>query len=241
MGICGSKSSASVAAGPAAQVVPKKAPAPKSEFDNRMTLALQRYQAKASDIPKSERVSSFNQVLLRSGRIVSALDAVRQVFKKFDVDNSNSMDHGELTEALKVLGNDVSEEDAKKVFHEADLYDNNKLSEKEFVVCLLLGYVLGDLKLGNNEETTEEASEGIERKNTEAFFGHAKELQWAFNNIIGTYLLFGECVSWVGGECGWRGFPIFLSACSSYLFCVILTLFVFHLPTILSLCSPSRC
>ena len=188
MGLCGSKSSASVAASSAGsldQVVPKKAPAPKSEFDKRMTLALQRYQAKASDIPKSERVSSFNQVLLRSRRIVSALDAVRQVFKKFDVDGSNSMDHGELTEALKVLGNDVSEEDAKKVFHEADLYDNNKLSEKEFVVCLLLGYVLGDLKLGNNETTTDDAGaseevESIERKDTEAFYGHAKDTPYVY-------------------------------------------------------------
>ena len=211
MGLCGSKSSASVAASSAGsldQVVPKKIPEARSEFDKRMALALQRYQAKSSDIPKSERVSSFNQVLLRSGRIVSALDAVRQVFKKFDVDGSNSMDHSELTEALKVLGNDVSEEDAKKVFHEADLYNNNKLSEKEFVVCLLLGYVLGDLKLGNNETTTDDASaaevvEGIERKNTEAFYGHAKELQWAFNNIIGTYLLFGKCFLAVviSGEC----------------------------------------
>ena len=66
----------------------------------------------------------------------------------------------------------------------------------------------GQLKLGNNETTTDDASaaevvEGIERKNTEAFYGHAKELQWAFNNIIGTYLLFGKCFLAVviSGEC----------------------------------------
>ena len=198
MGLCGSKNSASVvAADPPVVPAPEKRPEPKSEFDRRMTAALQRYQANSSGIPKSERVSSFNQVLLRSHRIVKALNAVREVFKKFDVDNSNSMDHGELAEALKVLGNDVSDEDVEKVFHEADLYDNNKLSDKEFIVCLLLGYVLGDLKLGQNEELASEKASGddnqdIERKDTESFYGHAKELQWAFNNIIGTYLLFGK-------------------------------------------------
>ena len=96
-----------------------------------------------------------------------------------------------------MLGNDVSDEDVEKVFHEADLYDNNKLSDKEFIVCLLLGYVLGDLKLGQNEELASEKASGddnqeVERKDTESFYGHAKELQWAFNNIIGTYLLFGK-------------------------------------------------
>ena len=199
MGLCGSKSTATVdpTESGGSQVIVPTTSAPKSEFDKRMTMALQRYKEKSKDIPKSERVSSFNQVLLRSQRIVKALDAVRQVFKKFDVDNSNSMDYGELTSALKVLGNDVSDEDAEKVFHEADLYDNNKLSEKEFIVCLLLGYVLGDLKLGNDEADGDDNAKsdgkaGIDRKNTGSFYGHTKELQWAFNNIIGTYLLFGK-------------------------------------------------
>jgi hypothetical protein len=196
---CGASASGGGGSGTTA-VAPAKPKQPKSEFDKRVAAALKRYKDTMGEKPKSERVNSFNQVLLRSGRLLKALDAVKDVFKKFDVDNSNSMDHGELVEALKVLGNHVSAEEAEKVFHEADLYDNNKLSEKEFVVCLLLGYVLGDLKLDSSAAEAKEGDGGIERKDTEVYYGHAEELKWAFNNIIGSYLLFGasrDCLFWV--------------------------------------------
>ena len=69
-------------------------------------------------------------------------------------------------EALKALGSEVSPGDAEKVFHQADMYDNNKLSLKEFIVCLLLGYVLGYLTLGdggNNEASKEEGGDDDQR------------------------------------------------------------------------------
>jgi calcium-binding protein CML len=177
----------------------KTAPKVKSEFDKRVTAALQRFQKTAKDKPKSERVTSFNQTLLRSARIVKALSAVKEVFQKFDADSSGGIDHTELGAALEVLGNKMTPEELSKVFHEADLYDNNKLSEKEFVVCLLLGYVLDDLKLTTStelpaEDAATKGAEGTEdgpkRLDTTDYFGHAKELQWAFNNITGCYLLF---------------------------------------------------
>ena len=161
----------------------------KSEFDVRVTAALKRFQTNSKDKSKSEQVSSFNQVLLRSSRITKALLAVREVFQKFDVDKSGSMDYEELGSALEVLGNKMSSDELSKVFHEADLYDNKKLSEKEFVVCLLLGYILDDLNLKSSTDT-ERSAGGIARKDTQEYFGHAQELQWAFNNITGCYLLF---------------------------------------------------
>ncbi len=171
-----------------------------SPFDVRVTTALQAYKARvdAANLPRSERVGSFNHVLLRSARIRKALDHVKSVFKLHDVDSSDSIEYAELTEALKALGSEVSPGDAEKVFHQADMYDNNKLSLKEFIVCLLLGYVLGYLKLGdgsNNEASKEEGGGNNEASKEEGgdddgFQGHAKELRWAFNNIIGAYLLF---------------------------------------------------
>jgi calcium-binding protein CML len=158
-------------------------------FDLRITTALQKYKSPIESIPKSERVKSFNQVLTRSGKIRKSLLHVKTVFKRFDADGSNSIDHSELMEALKVLGNDVSADDVEKVFHEADIYANNKLSEKEFIVCLVLGYVLGQLKLSTAEDdaagTTESGS-----SNEDGFDGQSEKLKWAFNNMIGTYLLF---------------------------------------------------
>jgi calcium-binding protein CML len=171
----------------------------KSEFDLRVTKALKRFQQTSKDKPKSERVTSFNQTLLRSARINEALKAVHEVFEKFDADESGSIEYEELGAALEVLGNKMTPDELAKVFHEADLYDNNKLSEKEFVVCLLLGYILDDLKLQSTTElpTTElptatgnNTTSNITRKDTKTYFGHAKELQWAFNNITGCYLLF---------------------------------------------------
>jgi len=203
MGICASsKVSAGNDGGGKVKTTPKTDKV-KSEFDTRVTAALKRFLATSKDKSKSEQVSSFNQVLLRSGRITKALDAVREVFKQFDADNSGSIDHEELGAALDVLGNKMSKEELEKVFHEADLYDNNKLSEKEFIVCLLLGYILDDLKLSATTELQDDPTSGdggdeggarasgeIRRASTDTFYGHAKELQWAFNNITGCYLLF---------------------------------------------------
>ena len=173
--------------------------APKSEYDLRITAGLKKYQntLTTGTIPKSERVKSFNQVLTRSHRIRKSLVHIKSVFARFDVDKSNSIDHGELTEALKILGNDVCAEDVEKVFHEADIYDNNKLSQKEFIICLVLGYVLGHLKLSNAtvKEPTKEAEVPMEEAGEDGYEGHAQELKWAFAQIIGTYLLFDEDAS----------------------------------------------
>ena len=68
-------------------------------------IALKKFQSSAKEKSKSERVNSFNQVLLRSGRINKAFAATRDVFKRFDVDNSGTMDHDELQAALDILGN----------------------------------------------------------------------------------------------------------------------------------------
>ena len=169
-------------------------------FDLKITAALQKYKVTIESIPKSERVKSFNQVLTRSGKIRKSLTHVKTVFKRFDADESNSIDHAELTEALKALGNDVSDEDVQKVFHEANIYDNNKLSQKEFIVCLVLGYVLGHLKLSAEDEkeeiktdaATESGGGGVDGgggSKEDAFDGQSS-IKWAFNNMIGTYLLF---------------------------------------------------
>ena len=214
MGLCASKVAAAPGTTAAAAPGPPKV---KSEFDLRVTAALKRFQETSKDKSKSEQVSSFNQVLLRSGRITKALNALRDVFKKFDADESGSIDHEELGSALEVLGNKMSKEELKNVFHEADIYNNNKLSEKEFTVCLLLGYILDDLKLTTETVVEPDAADDgaadgaaggegggggggdgdgdgggmkVERKKTANFYGHAKELQWAFNNITGCYLLF---------------------------------------------------
>ena len=199
MGLCAS--APSTTAKESAPSTTAKEKYKQNPFDLKITAALQKYKLTIESIPKSERVKSFNQVLTRSGKIRKSLTHVKTVFKRFDADESNSIDHAELTEALKVLGNDVSDEDVQKVFHEADIYDNNKLSQKEFIVCLVLGYVLGHLKLSAEDEkeeskadaATESGVDGVDGggvSKEDAFDGQSGKLKCAFNNMIGTYLLF---------------------------------------------------
>lgn len=159
----------------------------RSEFDVRVSNALKEYKAKLESAPKSERVKSFNQVLIRSGKIRKGFDVIKGVFQKFDVDASDSIDHSELVEALKVLGNEnVTSDEVKKVFHEADLYANGILSLKEFIVCTMVGYVLGHVKLA--EDPQDESADSV-------YSGKAADLKLAFHNIIGAYLLFDEDAS----------------------------------------------
>lgn len=191
MGLCASTPAGGSAA--SSTTTSKYKAAPRSEFDTRVAKALKRYQATAAELPKAQRVKSFNQVILRAGKIHKGFDVIKRVFRRFDADGSDSIDHGELTRALNVLSNqEVTREEAQRVFHEADLYENNMLSLKEFIVCLLLAHVLGHFALGGSG-----SGSGAEGKNEEqggqqedVYGGNAEDLKVAFNNIIGAYLLF---------------------------------------------------
>ena len=161
MGLCASTPAGGSAA--SSTTTSKYKAAPRSEFDTRVAKALKRYQATAAELPKAQRVKSFNQVILRAGKIHKGFDVIKRVFRRFDADGSDSIDHGELTRALNVLSNqEVTREEAQRVFHEADLYENNMLSLKEFIVCLLLAHVLGHFALGGSG-----SGSGAEGKNEE--------------------------------------------------------------------------
>lgn len=165
----------------------------KSAFDQRIVAALKRFKASEADRAKKDRVASFNQVIMRFARIRTAIKHIEGVFKRFDADESGFIDYEELTQALQVLGSNVSRTEVATVFHESDIYDNGKLSLKEFVLCLVLGYVLGDLKLNETAEAQKTTDEV--RKSASQYFGHAQELESAFNIVVGTYLLFDEDAS----------------------------------------------
>ena len=51
------------------------------------------------------------------------------------------------------------------------MYQNNQLTHKEFMVCLALGYVLGDIKVENSE-------------------GLGGEVKQAFDDVLGAYFIF---------------------------------------------------
>ena len=174
----------------------------RSEFDLRVAAALKKYKDGLGAVPKRDLVRSFNQVLLRARKINRGFDVMKRIFFRFDVDRSGSIDHGELAEALKALSGpnqEVSAADVTSVFHEADLYENKKLSLKEFVVSLLLANILGHIKFAGAELAPPEASadsgeaEGGGEK--DLYGGEAQALKSAFNNIIGAYLLFDEDAS----------------------------------------------
>ena len=128
MGLCASTPAGGPRASSSTTTSKYKAPT-RSEFDMRVAAALKQYKATVADLPKAQRVKSFNQVILRAGKIHRGFDVIKRVFRRFDADESDSIDHGELVRALNVLsGQKVTSEEAQKVFHEADLYDNNMLS-----------------------------------------------------------------------------------------------------------------
>ena len=61
--------------------------------------------------------------------------------KKYDRDQNDLIDLSEITPFLNSLGV-MCEEEVESLFHSADRTDRGKLSFKEVLVCLALGYVL---------------------------------------------------------------------------------------------------
>ena len=63
---------------------------------------------------------------------------LQKAFSQFDANGDGVIDQGELAQALKVLGADVSQEQAKSVFASADIHTNNGLNLREFIISLSL-------------------------------------------------------------------------------------------------------
>jgi calcium-binding protein CML len=122
----------------------KKEHRPPTHIEELVMQAIQRVKKTKDD--KEEPIQNFTKILLTTPKMNSVFFSVKAVFNTFDKDNSGTIECGELQEALSRLTmQDVTEDETKEFFAEVDVYEDGKISFKEFIVCLALGYVLNTI------------------------------------------------------------------------------------------------
>ena len=142
-----------------------------SAFDQRVSESLRKFKEQYDKVKKGH-INSFDQVILKFPKIHNAFQEVKKLFNSCDDDGNGTLDYGEIKPIMEKLGTQtMTDEEISTVFNEADMYQNNQLTHKEFMVCLALGYVLGDIKVENSE-------------------GLGGEVKQAFDDVLGAYFIF---------------------------------------------------
>ena len=127
-----------------------------SIFKERIAEALSRVSAKHEKEQAGKKKDAFagakrlNRTLLRFGKIREAFEQVEGTYRKYDLSKDGTIQFTALANCIRDIADIDNEEavDATKImFNSADLYDNGKLSFKEFLVGLHIGYVLGAVPL----------------------------------------------------------------------------------------------
>lgn len=148
----------------------KTAPVKLNGFDARVAKNLERLQNEF-DSSSKRKIASFDQIILKFPKINASFSKIKSLFDKCDDDGNGTLEYDEIKPFLAKLGTDaLTDEEIATVFQEADMYANKTLTHKEFLVCLALGYVLGDIKVGEKSDL--------------------QELKEAFDWVIGAYFVF---------------------------------------------------
>lgn len=111
-----------------------------SDLDKKVVEAIK--MAKELEDKEDNHVP-FTRIILKFPMIREAFTSLHLCFNEYDIDKNGTMDHSELREAMsRLTGVEMPPEEAVELFNSGDMYDDGKISFKEFIVCLAIGYVL---------------------------------------------------------------------------------------------------
>uniref|UniRef100_H3HCV0 Calmodulin n=1 Tax=Phytophthora ramorum TaxID=164328 RepID=H3HCV0_PHYRM len=91
--------------------------------------------------------NQFTRILLKLPQAADAFNSVRTTFHAFDKEKKGYIEFSDLSRVFEQLGANFSGEEIGQVFQESDMMENGKLTFKEFLVCLAIGFVLHGNKL----------------------------------------------------------------------------------------------
>ncbi|CAM6103084.1 unnamed protein product [Calypogeia fissa] len=122
-------------------------------------------------------IKTFDSIILKFPKIDEAFEAVKTVFKKFDVDRSGTIDLGELRTCFEELQVNFTEEEVREYYEESDLDGSQGIDFKEFIILLALVYLLG------------EPIEGSSHKAQHSKIG-LPQLEATFDTIVQAFVFF---------------------------------------------------
>ena len=126
---------------------------PQTELEKKVVGILK--TRKSEQASKKGGIKTLDAVLLKFAAVEETLQNLRRSFKQYDADSSGSIEYGELNAAMTSIGCECEATLLRQIFSEADIYADNKLAFKEFIIALGLACILGviseDVMSGNAE------------------------------------------------------------------------------------------
>ncbi|XP_002982786.2 probable calcium-binding protein CML21 [Selaginella moellendorffii] len=157
-----------------------------SKIERRMVEAM-RKRAKAGPSP----FKSFNSILMKFPKIDKSFEQVRGVFKKFDKDDSGTIDLEELKTCFRELQVEFTDTEVKAFHEESDMDKSKGVDFKEFIIVLALVYLLGETGAKPVKQKEEDKGKGSQLKNLKSRIGLA-ELESTFETIVDTFRFFDK-------------------------------------------------
>jgi calcium-binding protein CML len=115
---------------------------------------------------------------------------VRKVFSEYDASHDGHIRYSELSKAMKALGSEMEESEVHEVFLAADLYHEGRLTFREFLVCLAIGYLMGKVKGISDSAAEAVASLGDADVRASLSAKDGRALAYAFHLALDAYMHF---------------------------------------------------
>jgi calcium-binding protein CML len=136
------------------------------------------------------RIVPLNRILLKFPLLKRTFGVVRKVFSTYDAAHDGHVRYAELGSAMRALGSEMEESEVREVFLAADLYHEGRLSFREFLVCLAIGYLMG--KVRGVSEGAAESAKGLKDAEVSASLSakDGRALAYAFHLALDAYMHF---------------------------------------------------
>ncbi|TYZ57214.1 hypothetical protein PybrP1_011164 [[Pythium] brassicae (nom. inval.)] len=110
-----------------------------SPLDVKISTALKEFQKKRLHENKDPG-NPFTRILLKFPIVAKAFNSVRSTFEEFDKGKKGYIVFSDVENAFEKLGMNLSAEEIGQVVQESDMLENGRLTFKEFLVCLAIGF-----------------------------------------------------------------------------------------------------
>lgn len=122
---------------------------------------------------------------------------MRTTFQTFDKESKGYIEFSDLSRVFEQLGANFSAEEIGQVFQESDMMEDGKLTFKEFLVCLAIGFVLHKIPSLEGEQAQQlgifysPIPRSSSRTTSQSIlFGEGNKLRLAFQLAIDAFLWF---------------------------------------------------
>jgi Ca2+-binding EF-hand superfamily protein len=161
--------------------------------NSKVIVAIKKRHLELNDSASKKDKLSFEKIILKFEKLKNSFKYLKKTFHDFADPATKSLDMPGLEIVLKHLNCEIDSENLVELFEYSDVDHSNKINLKEFLVALIVEYILGKLNISNvpfSESFFSLLETDISSNSSSKVIDHRGELQEMLDLIICAYLLF---------------------------------------------------